>query len=303
MNDIREELEQNLASALEKEQSPAPTETTPESTPGEQIAPPPPVDEYLLAPKSFKQEYAEAFKALSPEMRKYLHQRESETTKGFSEVNNKLTGYKWVDEGYKTREERAKAAGFADPKSYYDYLAQVDDALTKNPQAVLQAFTHVYGQNAGAQDPNGLQKLFTDRLSNMEKQFNDFNQFMQSQQQAASLKAIEDFANSKNEDGSSKYPHIYNEDVGAWMDALINTGKVQSLEEAYNSAIWQVEGIRGDLVKAQTQADLAKAAKEAEKAKNAGFNVQNSTTAPVENLENMTTRQILEKKFAELPDE
>lgn len=89
------------------------------------------VDEYLDAPKSYKKEYAEKFKTLAPEWRKYLTEREKETERGFSDFGNKLNGYKWVDSVFQPRSERLSKSGISSRSSILKLWRKLMMRLTR----------------------------------------------------------------------------------------------------------------------------------------------------------------------------
>ncbi len=95
-------------------------------------------DAYSEAPKSYKKEFAELFKALSPEFRKYLCERESETEKGFSRLNNELNALRWVEEYFNPRRRQMALRGFRQPRDYFEGLARLDEAFERDPERVLK---------------------------------------------------------------------------------------------------------------------------------------------------------------------
>ena len=103
--------------------------------------------EYLEAPRSYKKEYAELFKSLPPAMRKYLYERESETEKGFSRINNELNNRRWIDEVFNLRAKRLERLGIQTAQDWIKSLAAIDDALEENPQTALHQLAQIYGVN------------------------------------------------------------------------------------------------------------------------------------------------------------
>ncbi len=101
-------------------------------------------EKYLIAPRSFKKEFAEQFKSLSPEMRKYLHERESEIERGFSRLNNELNRHQWLDEFYADRSERLGKLGIKQAKDWVETMAKIDDSLETNPAETLHILAKAY---------------------------------------------------------------------------------------------------------------------------------------------------------------
>ena len=134
------------------------------------------VDEYLDAPKSYKKEYAEKFKTLAPEWRKYLTEREKETERGFSDFGEKLRGYKWVDSVFQPRSERLSKSGISQPQQYFEALAKIDDAINQDPRGTIKTLMEAYGVNL-ADDNNSEQNQLQQKISRLEQGFNSLNGF------------------------------------------------------------------------------------------------------------------------------
>lgn len=143
-NELREELEQHYnraaAAAAEQESKQQPSETKE----GGNID-----DEYLIAPRSYKKEYSEIFKTLPPAMRKYLHERESETEKGFSRLHNELNNHRWIDDVFASRSARLERLGISKAKDWVETMARIDDALDTDPSGTLQTLAEIYGIQQG----------------------------------------------------------------------------------------------------------------------------------------------------------
>ncbi|MBE6453001.1 MAG: hypothetical protein E7012_05895 [Alphaproteobacteria bacterium] len=104
-----------------------------------------PKEEYLIAPRSFKKEYIEMFKTLPPEMRKYLCERESETERGFSRLNNELNHRRWIDDVYASRSERLQKQGICKAQEWVETMAKIDDALDRDAKSTLHDLALIYG--------------------------------------------------------------------------------------------------------------------------------------------------------------
>ena len=107
------------------------------------------VDAYLEAPRSYKKEYAELFRTLPPELRKYLHERESEAERGFSKINNELSSRRWIDDVFNRRHQRLERLGINRPQEWVETMACIDDALEKDPKGTLRFLADTYGIKLG----------------------------------------------------------------------------------------------------------------------------------------------------------
>ena len=168
-NEIREELERQyeraakIARENKKGKTAKNTSSKPE-TEGDQE------EKYLIAPRSFKKEFAEQFKTLSPEMRKYLHERESEIERGFSRINNELHRHQWLEDIYADRSERLGKLGINQAKDWVETMAKIDDALETNPAETLHTLAKAYGVSLdNAASP-------TEDLSKLQECLNELSQ-------------------------------------------------------------------------------------------------------------------------------
>ena len=286
MSDIREELEKNLASAETQSKETNANEEQPVNQE------PAVTDEWMDAPKAYKKEFQDSFKTLSPEWRQYLIEREKQSERGFSDMGNKLNDLKWVDNLYNTRAERLKANGYSKAQDYIEQLAQIEDALSTDPQSTLQALAEAYGVK------------FNDNtaLSSLQRQVNDVQQlvaaqrqYIQQQQQETGNRLVNEFVNAKDEAGNPKHPYF--NDVREVMTDLIRKGAANDLDTAYNMAIWTNGDIREKLIQAEKAKELATKVDKAQKAKAAGFNPTSKTVPPAKEE---TLRESMERIYEEL---
>ena len=286
MSEIREELEKNLASAETQSKETNANEEQPVNQE------PAVTDEWMDAPKAYKKEFQDSFKTLSPEWRQYLIEREKQSERGFSDMGNKLNDLKWVDNLYNTRAERLKANGYSKAQDYIEQLAQIEDALSADPQSTLQALAEAYGVK------------FNDNtaLSSLQRQVNDVQQlvaaqrqYIQQQQQETGNRLVNEFVNAKDEAGNPKHPYF--NDVREVMTDLIRKGAANDLDTAYNMAIWTNGDIREKLIQAEKAKELSAKVDKAQKAKDAGFNPTSKTVPPAKEE---TLRDSLERIYEEL---
>ena len=286
MSEIREELEKNLASAETQSKETNANEEQPVNQE------PAVTDEWMDAPKAYKKEFQDSFKTLSPEWRQYLIEREKQSERGFSDMGNKLNDLKWVDNLYNTRAERLKANGYSKAQDYIEQLAQIEDALSADPQSTLQALAEAYGVK------------FNDNtaLSSLQRQVNDVQQlvaaqrqYIQQQQQETGNRLVNEFVNAKDEAGNPKHPYF--NDVREVMTDLIRKGAANDLDTAYNMAIWTNGDIREKLIQAEKAKELAAKVDKAQKAKDAGFNPTSKTVPPAKEE---TLRESMERIYEEL---
>jgi len=259
---------------------------------GEQVggAANPEVDPYLEAPNTFKKEYAEAFKSLTPEMRKYLHERESENVKGFSRLNNELRERKWMDDIFNSRQERLSKIGVNNAREWVEYLAKIDDAFATDPQNTLNALAQSFGIAGQNTTP---ENNISPEFQALQQRLNGVEQMLQNRQMQEAQTMLSKFVEAKDESGAPVHPHY--EAVKDTMSMLIRNGMALDLESAYEQAVWMNKDVRAQMVKAQAEAELKAKAEEAAKAKQAGFNPKGKPSGVAE--PELSTREFLEKQF------
>ncbi len=288
MSDLREELEQGFSSADEQSE----TQVTNGNAVEEQTTSQEPAvtDEWMDAPKAYKQEYQESFKTLSPEWRKYLIDREKQVERGFSEQGNKLSSYKWADDVFSTRQERLGQMGFTKAQEYIEHLTAIDDALAKDPVGTLRALSEAYGVDVNNNEQ--ISNSFAKRIAEMEQSLANQQAYIRQQQTQTANQAFEDFTNAKDDAGNLKHPHW--EDVRSDMANLIQKGICTTLEDAYERAIWSNKDVREKMIAAQAKAELNSKVAAADKAKEVAFSPKSKQAAPERDL---SLREELEAAF------
>lgn len=261
--------------------------------PGEQeVAAASTVDEYLDAPKSYKKEYAEQFKTLSPEWRKYLTEREKEVERGFSDFGNRLNSYKWLDNVLSPRQERLAKAGFSRPQEWIESLAKIDDAFAQDPQGTIRILADAYGVGLETNNNTEQNNPLLQKISRLEQNFTSLNNLIASQRQAEANQTISDFVDAKDENGNPKHPHF--DDVKMVMGQLLNSRLAKNIEDAYDKAVWLVPQVQEKMISARQNAALKDKVAEAAKAKEAGFDPKGKAAATKPEL---STRDLLEQQF------
>lgn len=283
MSDLREELEQRFASAETQSE----TSNTIEEQPQVQE---PVIDEWMDAPKSYTKEFQDKFKELSPEWRKNLIEREKQIERGFSDLGNKANAYNWVNDAYNSRQARLAQNGINKAQDYFNLLAQIDDALASDPRGTIQTLAESYGVNFG--DNNNASNDFRKELNDIRQSIYGIQAYNQAQQRNQAAQAYNEFVNAKDEAGNLKHPYL--DEVREDMSNLLKSGVSQTLEDAYNRAIWTNEAVRNKLIAAKSQAELNSKVAEAGKAKAAGFN-PSSKSEPV--ARELSEREEIEALF------
>lgn len=282
MSDLDEELEKNFASAeTQSETSNAEEQPQVES---------PVIDEWMDAPKSYTKEYQENFKALSPDWRKYLIEREKQVERGFSDLGNKANAFNWVNDAFSSRRERLAKNGINQVQDYFNILMQLDDAMSINPQKTIQTLAETYGVKFG--DNNSSLDSLRGELRDVQQLLASQQAYLKEQQTKQANLAFNEFVNAKDEQGNLKHPYL--NEVRQDMIKLIQGGVSQTLDDAYNKAIYLNEAVRNKIISEKSQAELNSKVAEAGKAKAAGFN-PSSKAEPEEREKSL--QELLEDAF------
>lgn len=289
MNDIRKELERNLKASVQAqaEQSPesslnaAEPEAKQDAQEHEFVA---------IAPKSYRKQFADDFKNLSPEWQNFLLEREGQIEKGFSEVNNKISGYKVLEEIFKQNHERLSPY-FEKAKDWLEGLAKIDTAMDKNPMRTLKAIADYYGIKIEFPNHRNIRanSEIVDRLEQLEQGFNALQNHFKEENKARFASDIENFGKQCDENGCPLHPFF--SEVREQMALLLQKGAVNSFDEAYVQAIWLNPCTREKLINKQIEARAG----QAQKSQDAAFAPKGKAVAPDRVL---SLREELEKNMA-----
>ena len=238
-------------------------------------------DEWMDAPKAYTKEYQEQFKALPLNWRKYLTEREKQAEKGFSDFGNKINGYKWIDDVFTTRQDRLSKMGYTKAQDYINALTAIDDELFNNPRGAIDALAKSF--NVNLQDDNEALNSVRTEVQDIRQQLSNQQDFIRNQEAERANRAINEFVNAKDEAGNVK--HTYFDEVRSDMANLIKSGVCQTLEDAYERAVWGNKDIREKMISAQSKAELDNKVFEANKAKQASFTPKSKSTMPEKDMD------------------
>ena len=242
------------------------------------------IDEFLEAPKSYEKELAKTFCELPLSWRRYLHAREDEVDKGFSDLRERALMHKWLDEIYSSRSDELQKDGIKSSDEWLKKMVEVDAMLSKNPADTIKMLAVSYGISDNNETPNSKPNNQDSKLSSvLSKQLVD--------------KQLSDFIAEINDDGSLKHPFF--KDVVRDMHELISKGVAKDLNEAYETAIWLNSITRNKLIEKRTKETLEAKSKDAVKYKEASFYPKGKAPA---NKKDLSLREELEMRFAELGD-
>ena len=237
--------------------------------------------DFLVSPKGYDEEFAEAFAELPYKWRRYLSAREDAYDKGFSNLNSRLTMYQWLEDAYKSVSADLLKEGVISMEEWLHRLIDVEKQLRTSPKETLQKIAAGYGIAVACPQKSDLPKNKT--------AINDILHAKLIEQQ------IQEFINSKDDEGKLKHP--FYADVFKEICMLMQRGLAQTLSEAYEMAVWCNQATRNKMIAEKINSDLQTKTKEAQKSKAASF-AANGKAEP--DFKKMSLREELEHRFAEL---
>jgi len=266
--------EQEEAEDPEEKEEPDEPEEAPEPTPEDR------------APNSWKTgAVAEKWKDLPKEIKSEIHRREADFHKGLEQYREAATMAREMEGAIMPYAHNIKASGVPTTHAI-NHLLMIEDKLRNgdaNTKAqVLVKIAQDYGidmQQAVTASPADQrmfdleQKLHQERMARMQ-----YEQSVQAQQETTVQSEIQKFATDpKNE---------FFEAVKGDMAQLLQTGVAQSLQDAYEKAVWARPDIRQTLVERQrTEAERQAELKTRKKrAQTAAAGVKGSATSQVSKL-------------------
>lgn len=233
--------------------------------PAEPVAEPP---KYAM-PKTWRQAVAEQYASVPDEIKAEIARREEDFHKG-------LEPYRQSYERWNQLQQALQPFGpVDDPVPLLSSLMQSHQVLTQgSPEQKARAF-QVLAQQYGV-DLSGGQPQYNpmyETVQTLQQQVEEMRRQAEQQADAQVAAQLEGFAKDK--------PHF--DAVRESMAALLQTGRAQDLETAYEAACWADPDIRSQLLREQQQkAEQERKAKEAEQARRARTASASVNGAPVE---------------------
>lgn len=260
----------------------APKEAAPE--PVEAVEPP----VWKRPPASWKKDYHEPWNAVDDKIKEYVWQREEQMRKGVEPLLTKAQFADRMEQVLSPYRDTIRGLGIEEPKAI-EALLQADHTLRfGSPEQKQQMFMQLaqqYGVNLAQQavasatnpvDPTVY--ALQNEVLKVKGQVQAFQERQEQAQNAVLLDEINDFA--------TKAEHF--EDARPKMIELLQSGAAQTLQEAYDLAVWGNPDLREAMLEARQAQAVASASAEknraAKAARAAAVSVRGSTpgtnTAP-----------------------
>ena len=274
------------------------------------MPPAPPPETERKAPSSWKKEAQDLYlkadrgEALTPQEVKILtaeaERREGDFHKGITEFQSHSKRAKEYDQAIAPFQQHLQNLGVDAPTAITalmraDYTLRNSDPQTK--AAYFGKLAQEYGIDLASvvspepQDPQT--SYLMQQINSLQQQQQMWQNSIRQQEQMKASQEISGFANADK-------PHF--DAVRNEMADLLESGKAQNLQEAYDMATWMKPDIRQTLIEQQRQDAQRKAAEalHAQKAKSASVSVKGSspTNAGAQSPTG-TLREILAAQFAD----
>lgn len=247
----------------------------------------------IQAPEHWSDEAKAVFQELPRKAQDVWLKREREYDQG---IQQKAEQLKPIEEAFAPIDDLLKARG-ADRATAIRAWAAAQQMLDSDPVNGLQTLIRNYGPDVEAklrealgQTPDDDDESFSDpQITRMKQQLEKqkretdsvSQQYQQLQQQQAQQQVI-DFRDAKDEAGKPLHPYF--EQAMPHMQALLNSGQSDSLQDAYEKSIWLLPEYREQFTKEQQEAaakaEKQRRAKAAEKAKKASTSVNGKASVP-----------------------
>jgi hypothetical protein len=229
------------------------------------------------APVSWTAEQKAKWATLPPDTQAYIAQRDKESHEAISRAGQQIKAFEPIGEVIKQYSHVFQKNGLQ-PHDGIARMMAVNEMLETNPRAAIAEIAKAYGVNLqGATDEQNASPD-NPRIAELEarlaRQESHLTAQLRQQQQAEAAelaREIADFAKDK--------PHF--ESVRKVMAGLMNSGAAETMQEAYERAVYADPTIRQSLLaEEQTKAAEKRKAEEAERVKAAkkaaGVNVKSS---------------------------
>ena len=211
----------------------------------------------VTPPRHWKPEAKAAFLALTPELQKQVIEQQQAFDKEAEEFKPQAQRLKDYDALIAPHKERWALAGVSETQAMQQLLA-ASDYLERDPVNAIAYLMQQYGvtpQHFGVQpgQPQQQQARQSDPLA---QQVQQITRYLQSQQQEQDQR-VEREVQTEIEKFAADPKNIYFDNVSEDMRVFLLSKRANTLEEAYDMAIWA----RPDLRKLVTAAERAEEAK------------------------------------------
>lgn len=245
-----------------------------------------PEDDDVDVPQNYSQKVRDWISTLDKEGQRIAVDRLKELDRGFQKKTEKLASMekrvRSIDDALEGYREQFAREG-VDEGALIKQLLAANNFLATQPEKALKWLADSVGVDLAQVAAPQQQEYVDPQIATLQAEIQQLRGFIQQQQQgqqqahqAGIRSQIDAFAAEKDEGGNALRPHF--EAVKPTMARMLQTGEANTLQEAYDKAIWATPKIRQELLKQQTQSvEQARKARLAKKVRE-----PSSTTAVTE---------------------
>lgn len=195
----------------------------------------------ILPPHSLKAAVKAVFGTLPKDVQDEFLRIEAEAQKAKTEWSGKGEQYNRLTKVLEPVSDRLTLSGQT-PETYISALVRADQMLRDNPQQALAQIAQMYGINIpGVQ---AAQQPYVDpTVHQLQQNVAQLTQIIQSQQTQGEQAKVS-AATAELEDFRSDPKHIYFENVRPLMATLMKDGRAETLQDAYDMAVYADPQIR-----------------------------------------------------------
>lgn len=260
-------------------------------------------DDDVPAPEHWAADDKEVFKSLDKRGKEFLIRRHKDMEAGYTKKQQALSEQAKIAESYNNminpHKDYLKQRNVA-PEVAFDRLMAAERVLMSGTQEekalIMQKLARDYKVDLSIEvDPvQQHNQIVWQKLQEIEQRQNQIARMKEEEVAASYQNQISSFAQSKDERGNLKYPHF--ENIKKDMGLVLQAGKAQTLEEAYELSILMDAGLRKDYLAKQYR--LEDNSKKEELSKKAGFNVKSASGGKISDPKReLSTRELLSQAW------
>jgi len=227
------------------------------------------------APAAWAKEHHPLWDKLDPAIQEVILKRETDVSRGFEERALKARPYEELDQIFQPHRQRWHLNGWSEAQAIQQLLA-AQTYLEQDPVNAIRWLAASYGlrpeqlyQQQTQVDPMAQYVApLHQRIADLETARQREREAVQQHQDRALLSEIESF--------SKDHPHL--EHLRHDMAVLLANGRAETLQEAYDKAIWMYPELRTQILADQAKDQAAKSAEDAARARKAASSITGAPT-------------------------
>lgn len=226
-------------------------------------------DPLAEAPNTWKKEAKEAWAKADPVIRAEVARREADFHKGIEQYKSAAQYAQAIDMAISPYKQTMQKLGISPDKAIAE-LMSADHKLRYGTAGEKQAYFMQLAQNYGVDLSSAaeVQRNIDPNLYKLELQNRQLQEQLQAHQNQAQYQ-LHNSLNSEINQFASDPKNVHFEAVRGHMSALLQAGQVQTLQDAYDQAVYANPTTRAAMLQQQQQALREEAAKKAQVAKQA----------------------------------